>query len=46
MIAGFYSWLAGTINRKPYLVAGLIVLVFVLGLYGTTQLTMQTGWET
>jgi hypothetical protein len=46
MIQQIFEGIAKTIIRRPKLVAVLIVAVFCLGLYGMTQLTMQTGWET
>ncbi len=46
MIPEFYAWIANTITKKPLLVAGLVALLFIVGIYGMTQLTMQTGWET
>ena len=46
MITTIFSTIANTINRRPALVAGLLLLIFCIGLYGMTQITMQTGWET
>lgn len=41
-----YRWIAETINAKPALVAGVIVSIFIIALYGMTLLTMETGTET
>ncbi len=46
MIQQLFETIANTIIRRPKLVAGLILAVCCLGLYGMTLLTMQTGWET
>jgi hydrophobe/amphiphile efflux-3 (HAE3) family protein len=46
MIQQIFEGIAKTIIRNPKLVAGLVLVLFCIGLYGTTQLTMQTGWET
>jgi hydrophobe/amphiphile efflux-3 (HAE3) family protein len=46
MIQQFFEGIASTINRRPVLVAVLIVLLFGVGLYGMTMLKMQTGWKT
>ncbi|GAB6285867.1 MAG: hypothetical protein STSR0009_20680 [Methanoregula sp.] len=46
MIQLIFEGIAGTINRRPLLVAGLIVALFCVGLYGMTMLSMQTGWQT
>ncbi len=46
MIQKFFEGLAKTIIRHPALVAGLIFVVFCVGLYGMSMLTMQTGWKT
>src|SRR5512136_462887 len=46
MIQEIYKGIANTIIRRPKLVAGLVFFVFCLGLFGTTLLVMQTGWET
>jgi len=46
MIAKIFEGIARTINRKPLLVAVLIVAIFCVAIYGMTQLSMQTGWET
>jgi uncharacterized protein len=46
MINRIFTSIANTINRHPALVAGLIFVIFCTGLYGMTQISMQTGWET
>jgi hydrophobe/amphiphile efflux-3 (HAE3) family protein len=46
MIDKIFASIANTINRRPAIVAGLIFVVFCIGLYGMTTLVMQTGFET
>jgi len=46
MIQQIFEGIANTIVRRPKLVAGLIFVVFCIGLYGMTTLSMQTGFET
>ena len=46
MIQQIFEGIAKTIIRRPKLVAGLILVLFCIGLYGMTTLVMQTGWET
>jgi hydrophobe/amphiphile efflux-3 (HAE3) family protein len=46
MIQQIFEGIANTIIRRPKLVAGLIIAVFCIGLYGMTLISMQTGWET
>jgi uncharacterized protein len=46
MIQQIFEGIAKTIIRKPKLVAGLVFVLFCIGLYGMTMITMQTGWET
>ncbi|NMB79004.1 MAG: RND family transporter [Methanomicrobiales archaeon] len=46
MISRLFEGIAHTINRHPKLVAALVLVVFCIGLYGMTQISMQTGWET
>jgi len=46
MIQQIFEGIANTIIRRPKLVAGFVLVLFCLGLYGMTLLTMQTGWET
>lgn len=45
MIEKIFEAIAGTINRRPALVAGLLVVVFCIALYGMTFISMQTGNE-
>lgn len=37
---------AGIINRRPALVAGMVVCLLLLAFYGMTLTSMQTGYET
>jgi len=46
MIQQIYEGIARTIVRHPKWVAALVLVIFCIGLYGTTQLVMQSGWET
>jgi len=46
MISRIFEGIAKAIVRKPKLVAGIVIAIFVLGIVGMTMLTMQTGWET
>ena len=46
MIQQIFEGIANTIIKRPKQVALLVFLVFCLGLFGMTLLTMQTGWET
>jgi hypothetical protein len=46
MIAKLFEGIARAINRRPMLVAVLVFSLFLVAIYGMTQLTMQTGWET
>ncbi len=46
MISTIYEGIARTIIRRPKLVAALVFVIFCLGFYGMTMLSMQTGWET
>jgi hydrophobe/amphiphile efflux-3 (HAE3) family protein len=46
MIQQIFEGIANTIIKRPKLVAGFVLVLFCIGLYGMTQLTMQTGWET
>jgi predicted RND superfamily exporter protein len=41
-----YDLLAGVITSKPFAVAGVVIAVFLVALYGTTLLTMETGTDT
>ena len=42
MIDEFFTSIANTINRRPKLIAGLLLAVFIIALFGMTQLTMDT----
>jgi len=46
MINEIFEGIAKTIIRKPKLVAGLVLVIFCIGIAGMTMLSMQTGWET
>jgi len=46
MIKELFEGIANTIIKKPKLVAGIVLVIFCIGLYGMTMLYMQTGWET
>ncbi|MDD1662459.1 MAG: hydrophobe/amphiphile efflux-3 (HAE3) family transporter [Methanomicrobiales archaeon] len=46
MIQRFFGGLAAAINRRPLLVALLILALFLLGIFGMTQLRMESGWRT
>jgi len=46
MIQQIFEGIANSIIRHPKLVAFLIAVVFLTGLYGMTHISMQTGWET
>ncbi|MDD1667434.1 MAG: MMPL family transporter, partial [Methanomicrobiales archaeon] len=41
-----YDWLAHRVTAHPWRVAGVTVLIFLVALFGTTLLSMQTGSET
>jgi hydrophobe/amphiphile efflux-3 (HAE3) family protein len=41
-----FTIIAGIVTRKPFVIAGLIVCTLLVALYGTTLLSMQTGYET
>ena len=40
-----FDWLAYQVTRHPGVVAGVALVVFIVALYGTTLITMQTGNE-
>ncbi len=40
-----YDWLAYQVTKHPGLVAGVAIVFFIIALYGTTLITMQTGNE-
>ena len=46
MIKKIFEGIAHTINRRPLLVAALLVSLFCVAIFGMTQLTMQSGWKT
>lgn len=46
MIATLFERIARTINARPRLVAAVVIGVFCIAVFGMTQLSMQTGWET
>jgi uncharacterized protein len=46
MIQQIFEGIANTIIKRPKLVAALVLVIFCIGFYGMTLLTMQTGWET
>ena len=41
-----FERLAKVINHHPMLVAGIVIALFIVCLYGMTTISMQTGWET
>ena len=45
MINKIFEGIAVTINRRPAFVAGLLVAIFCIALYGMTFISMQTGTE-
>jgi hydrophobe/amphiphile efflux-3 (HAE3) family protein len=45
MIDKIFEGIAVTINRRPAFVAGLLVAIFCIALYGMTFISMQTGTE-
>jgi len=46
MIDRLFGGIAHTINRRPFLVAALVVCIFCVALLGMTQLSMESGWKT
>jgi predicted RND superfamily exporter protein len=46
MIQQIFEGIANAIIRRPKLVAFFIAAIFLLGIYGMTMLSMQTGWKT
>lgn len=46
MIKELFEGIAHIIIRHPKIVAGLLIAIFCIGIYGMTMLSMQTGWET
>ena len=45
MIEKIFETIASTINRRPELIAGLLIAVFCTALYGMTFISMQTGTD-
>lgn len=41
-----FALIANTINKRPFVVAGLIVAVLLFAMYGATMTTMKTGSDT
>ena len=41
-----FERLAKVITHRPMLVAGIVVALFIVCLYGMTTISMATGWET
>ena len=41
-----FERLARGITHHPMLVAGIVVALFIVCLYGMTTISMQNGWET
>jgi hypothetical protein len=46
MIKEFFEGIATMIIRRPKLAASLILVIFCIGVYGVTLLSMETGWKT
>ena len=46
MIQEIFATIANTINRHPKLITRLLLAVFILAVFGMTQLTMQTSADT
>jgi len=46
MITWLFENLARFIIRRPAVAAGLLIALLLVGFYGMTQLSMETGWET
>lgn len=46
VISRFFESIANTIIQRPKAVAVFVILLFCIGLYGMTMISMQTGWET
>jgi uncharacterized protein len=45
MIKRLFEKIAEVITHRPMLVAGIVVAVFIVCLYGMSTITMQTNWE-
>jgi len=41
-----FDWLATAITTRPLIVAGVIVMIFLIALYGVTLVAMETGSDT
>ncbi|MBP2134466.1 hydrophobe/amphiphile efflux-3 (HAE3) family protein [Methanomicrobium sp. W14] len=41
-----YEYIAEAINRKPFLIAGLVVAVIIIAMYGASMTSMKTGTDT
>jgi len=46
MITVIFTSIADSINRRPKYIAGFLLAVFLLAVFGMTPLTMQTGAAT
>ncbi|MFA5330836.1 MAG: hydrophobe/amphiphile efflux-3 (HAE3) family transporter [Methanoregula sp.] len=46
MIDRIFAAIARFVNKKPKLIVGLIAVLFVVALIGTTMITMETGTDT
>ena len=46
IVKKIFERLAKVITHHPMLVAGIVVALFIVCLYGMTTISMQTGWET
>jgi hypothetical protein len=46
MIKELFEHIAHAIIKHPKLIAGLLLVIICIGLYGMTTITMQTGWKT
>jgi uncharacterized protein len=45
-VKNLFERLAKVITHRPMLVAGIVVALFIICLYGMTTIQMATGWET
>ena len=46
MIEKIFEGIAHTINRRPLLVALLVVSLFCVAIFGMAQISMESGWKT
>ncbi|MCE5298815.1 MAG: hydrophobe/amphiphile efflux-3 (HAE3) family transporter [Methanoregulaceae archaeon] len=46
MIEKLFEGIARTINKRPLLVAVLVLAIFSVAVFGMTQLSMESGWKT